>query len=84
MTSDIENLHLTNSRQRDLLEVKDRQSIESDERERKTNMMIHSAQQLFKAEKDEVWNYLLHAVSLNNLLHAPASLMMLLLHTSSK
>ena len=74
MTSDIENLHLTNSRQRDLLELKDRQSIESDERERKTNMMIHSAQQLFKAEKDEVWNYLLHAVSLNNL-HAPASLM---------
>ena len=58
MTSDIENLHLTNSRQRDLLEVKDRQSIESDERERKTNLMIHSAQQLFKAEKDEVLSFI--------------------------
>ena len=54
ITSDIENLHMTTSRQRDLLEVKDRQSIESDERERKTNLLIHSAQQLFKAEKDEV------------------------------
>ena len=54
MTSDVENLHMTSSRQRDLLEVKDRQSIESEERERKTNLLIHSAQQLFKAEKDEV------------------------------
>jgi hypothetical protein len=50
----MDNLHLTTSRQRELLELKDRQSIESDERERKTNLLIHSAQQLLKAEKEEV------------------------------
>jgi hypothetical protein len=54
MTSDMDTLHTTTSRQRDLLELKDRQSIESDERERKTNLLIHSAQQLLKAEKEEV------------------------------
>jgi hypothetical protein len=54
LTSDMDNLHLTTSRQRELLELKDRQSIESDERERKTNLLIHSAQQLLKAEKEEV------------------------------
>ena len=50
----MDTLHTTTSRQRDLLELKDRQSIESDERERKTNLLIHSAQQLLKAEKEEV------------------------------
>jgi hypothetical protein len=50
----MDTLQTTTSRQRDLLELKDRQSIESDERERKTNLLIHSAQQLLKAEKEEV------------------------------
>jgi hypothetical protein len=53
----MDNLHLTTSRQRELLELKDRQSIESDERERKTNLLIHSAQQLLKAEKEEVQTF---------------------------
>jgi len=56
MTSDIDSLHMTSARQRDLLEVKDRQSVETDERERRNSFLLHNSQQQLKAEKDEVFN----------------------------
>jgi hypothetical protein len=35
----MDSLHLTTTRQRELLDLKDRQAIESEERERKSNMV---------------------------------------------
>ena len=45
---------MTTSRQRELLDLKDRQCIEGEERERKSNLLLLSAQQLLKTEKEEV------------------------------
>ena len=54
MTSDLDSLHHATARQRELLDFKERQSIESDERERKSSLVLHSVQQLLKVEKEEV------------------------------
>lgn len=65
MTSDLDTLHMASARQRDLLEVKDRQSMESDERERRNSFLLHNSQQQLKSEKDEVNVFALQIIKNN-------------------
>ena len=53
----MDQLHIASTRQRDMLDLKERQMSDNEERERQANLMIQANQQQLKGSKEEVTLY---------------------------